>query len=646
MFSNVIVYCAAALFVLVSPLVSQGSANCVHFILVNAGSNAVPTMVRGSVSVPGGITDSPGSGVTNGGFSAGLSGWTAVQLGGGAAPGSVSAVGGRAQFLEGDSFLVELNQTVIVPAGATTLRFDLLQVPGFDLSAQFVPDAFEAALLDANLQSVVPTWNALATSYFNMQETGAINAGPGVSVSGSLVSVDISAVPVGTQVTLYFDFIGADADTAGGVQIDNVRIQTPPHFDPPSPCGQTVSAQVGTAVALQFAASDLDPLDVVTLTIQGLPSWANFTPVAGNPALGILGGTPGFNQAGTYPLVLTATDQGGLSEQCSLTIQVDSNVPAFTAGPCAQTLSATVGQGLTFVVAASDPDVADILTLAATGIPAGATSSPILPAQGNPVSTQFSWTPAAGQSGTHTLTFTVTDLSGHTALCQVTIQVSGSPPVFSAPVCGGPVLPASVGVQIAVPILVTDPDAGDTVTLQASGVPAGAIFVPPLSQAGGNPAATEFRWTPPNSSANLTFNITITATDTQAHQTTCTFSIQPAECYLLIGGNQVSWPLGSPGDILLVDPFTAAWFPVTLQSIPIWNLPSGPAWHGLTLYSQVVMYNPLVFPWDPIRTSNGLRHVLGVGATAYGSNSGMSHWTMLAPSLGQPYTVQFAIAGF
>ena len=76
---------------------------------------------------------------------------------------------------------------------------------------------------------------------------------------------------------------------------------------------------------------------------------------------------------------------------------------------CGSTLQATVGTPLTFTVKASDADSGDVVDLEATGLPAGAQLSTALPANGNPVSTDFSWTPAAGDTGMHVITFTAWD---------------------------------------------------------------------------------------------------------------------------------------------------------------------------------------------------------------------------------------------
>jgi hypothetical protein len=166
-------------------------------------------------------------GVTNGDFSTGLTGWTASQSGGGGAPGGVAAAGGQAEILEGDSFLVTLEQTFTVPAAAGEVSFKLFLAPGFDTSDASIPDAFEATLLDAGTGlPVVPPWDAQATSFFNLQEDGSAYLGSATSWDGMTVTVGLAGVAPGTVVILYFDFIGADLDTAGGVRLDDVAACT------------------------------------------------------------------------------------------------------------------------------------------------------------------------------------------------------------------------------------------------------------------------------------------------------------------------------------------------------------------------------------------------------------------------------------
>jgi len=111
----------------------------------------------------------------------------------------------------------------------------------------------------------VPTWNLLATSYFNVQEDLTLLFDPAavsledLSTGGRRVSLDVSAVPAGTVVTLYFDLIGADADTMSGVSIDNVTLLAgePPVCDAGGP--YEVVCEDGRGMVRLDASASSDP---------------------------------------------------------------------------------------------------------------------------------------------------------------------------------------------------------------------------------------------------------------------------------------------------------------------------------------------------------------------------------------------------
>lgn len=105
----------------------------------------------------------------------------------------------------------------------------------------------------------------------------------------------------------------------------------------------------------------------------------------------------------------------------------ESNVPPSFASPtpeCGAVINAAPGGAVAFSVAASDPDQGDVVTLNASGVPAGATLTPPLPASGNPVSSAFAWTPGAGDTGDHVVTFAAADQCAALAECSVTIRVT------------------------------------------------------------------------------------------------------------------------------------------------------------------------------------------------------------------------------
>ncbi|MFN0057739.1 MAG: dockerin type I repeat-containing protein [Planctomycetota bacterium] len=162
--------------------------------------------------------------IVNGDFAAGLTGWTAIESGGGVTPGAVSALGGLAQLSEGDSFLVELKQTIVVPGDFATIEFELTLAPGFDTSSAFIPDAFEFSLLDSSLVPAAAPWSPFASSCFNVQEDGSVNLGPSATWDGTRATIVASGFAPGTVLTLYFDLIGADFDALSGVRLDNVSV--------------------------------------------------------------------------------------------------------------------------------------------------------------------------------------------------------------------------------------------------------------------------------------------------------------------------------------------------------------------------------------------------------------------------------------
>lgn len=122
-----------------------------------------------------------------------------------------------------------------------------------------------------------------------------------------------------------------------------------------------------------------------------------------------------------------ATGSGNLisqfNQQASADVRVCYNFlpntpPTFT---CPGLQMASVGVPMSFQICASDTNPNDTVTMTVSGLPAGATLTPVLPASGNPVCTTFNWTPASNQVGNTVVVFTATDSHQRTATCTVTI---------------------------------------------------------------------------------------------------------------------------------------------------------------------------------------------------------------------------------
>ncbi len=95
-------------------------------------------------------------------------------------------------------------------------------------------------------------------------------------------------------------------------------------------------------------------------------------------------------------------------------------------------------------------------------------------------------------------------------------------PVFNLPACNGTVH-ALAGAPVGFTVQATDADAGDIVTLNVAGLPAGATMVPPLPTAG-NPVSSVFSWTPLVTQVG-SFIVTFSATDQASQQALCSVTL-------------------------------------------------------------------------------------------------------------------------
>ncbi len=141
-------------------------------------------------------------------------------------------------------------------------------------------------------------------------------------------------------------------------------------------------------------------------------------------------------------------------------LDTTNNQPPVFDGPTpadGTTYNVAAGSLVSFAIQATDPNLADTVSLTVLGIPAGATFTAVA---SNPATGNFSWTPTAG--GSTILTLTAADQNGAQATQRsVTINViSNQPPTSGA---GGPYTGIE-GSPIAISGTATDPDVGDTVT--------------------------------------------------------------------------------------------------------------------------------------------------------------------------------------
>jgi hypothetical protein len=322
-------------------------------------------------------------------------------------------------------------------------------------------------------------------------------------------------IRVGVELCLHATVNVIGEITAGSV--------TPPGGDNHAPAinaPSSASVAVGDSLHFSVVASDQDAGDSVTLTGSGLPAGATLSPnpATGNPATAEFNFTPTASQAGhTFTVTFSASDNHGAnaSATCQITVTQggggDTNHAPTISVPGPQTVA--VGQTLTFVVTADDPDGDDV-TLSASNLPAGATF--------DPASGTFTFTPTAEQGGqTFTVVFTATDTHNASVSDTVTITVTGGGggdnhvPTISVP---GPQTIA-VGQTLTFTVVADDPD-GDDVTLSATGVPPNASF---------DPTTGVFTFTPTAEQVGQTFTVVFTATDDNGGSASASVAITVTE---------------------------------------------------------------------------------------------------------------------
>ena len=156
---------------------------------------------------------------------------------------------------------------------------------------------------------------------------------------------------------------------------------------------------------------DNDPLE---FTLAGTPpSGASIT------STGAFSWTPSESQDGTHSIAVRVSDGDGGSDSETITVTVSevNQAPALNPiGPKDVNRPGT----LTFTATASDGDViggtADSLVFSLAGTPpSGASITP---------GGAFSWTPTAGQIGTHTITIQVEDGAGAADSGAVTVRIT------------------------------------------------------------------------------------------------------------------------------------------------------------------------------------------------------------------------------
>jgi hypothetical protein len=196
-------------------------------------------------------------------------------------------------------------------------------------------------------------------------------------------------------------------------------------------------------------------------------------------------------------------------------VEFDTAPPEFTpatAALCDTTVYLTTGDSWTADIEGGE--VGDDLVISATGLPTGATLSPQTAPAEVGASSEFSWTPAFAQAGTHVVTLKLTGVAGE-ATCSITFDVTEAAvaPTFTKPAtpASGSTFDHAALKTLTFDLQATDANTGAMIELVKVEGPG---TLAPATQTDASPVTATYSWTPTLAdAANNTHTIRFRATD-------------------------------------------------------------------------------------------------------------------------------------
>ncbi len=315
-------------------------------------------------------------------------------------------------------------------------------------ATQDVLYTYNIATQDADPGDVLTITATLKPAWLALTDNGDGTA----TLSGTPTNADVGSHAVTLRVR---DTVGVTATQSFTVVVANVN-------DAPTFTSTPVTTTTQDALyTYDIAAQDIDVGDTLTIQATLKPAWLTLTDNGDGTAT--LSGTPTNAQVGNHTVTLQVRDAAGATGTQSFTITVANvnDAPTFTSTPVT---AATQDVLYTYNVATQDIDVGDTRTITSTQKPAWLA----LTDNGNGTAT-LSGTPTNADIGSHTVTLQVRDAAGATATQSFTIVVAN---VNDAPFfVSTPITSVIAGQPYTYSIAVNDIDAGDALTITATGLP-------------------------------------------------------------------------------------------------------------------------------------------------------------------------------
>src|SRR5215813_9385353 len=412
--------------------------------------------------------------------------------------------------------------------------------------------------------------------------------------AGQDVSVEVSAVRpngrVDRAVSAKVPAISCNTTKARDALMPYIKDNRPPTIIGPT----RAEVKEGETVDFKIFASDPDPGQTLTVKVEGAPFAKVFRggpPVtSGSPASSTysLRLSPGFTDAGPWKLTLIATDDEGGETKRNIDLTVKDANRAPTAN--SQTVIIDEDTAGTIKLTGSDPD-GDKLDFTIVDQPLNGRLSGDAP--------YLTYRPKPNFAGADRFTFKVSDgnLDSATATVTILVRAINDPPVLTVP---GPQT-ANEGQTIAFTISATDPDAGQILTITASGLPAGASFI--QSSATG----AQFRWTPGFSQAGtytISFRVADNAVPSLSDTKEVRITVNDIPLFTAPAPKKVKEGQSLTFDIA---PTSGLPVPVTLTAL---DLPPGASFRN---FGQNPGAGALRFQWTPSFTQAGV-YLISVNA--------------------------------
>ncbi|MBI4713330.1 MAG: DUF2341 domain-containing protein [Planctomycetes bacterium] len=213
----------------------------------------------------------------------------------------------------------------------------------------------------------------------------------------------------------------------------------------------------------------------------------------GYTSINVTADISGLTSNKTYYYRLVASNSAGMAYGSNRLFNTSNNTPILTA---IGDKAVNENTNLSFTVTAVDPDAGDSIGYSATGLPPGASF--------NSSNGLFQWTPSYDQAGSYPgVKFRATDNWGDYAEETIAITVNNVNRAPALTAVGNKTV--NENTLLTFTVAGSDPDAGDTLTYSATGLPAGAVFTP---------TTRAFGWTPDYDQAGSYPDVKFRVTDT------------------------------------------------------------------------------------------------------------------------------------